>query len=111
MSQDKPPQDKIKPFSTLQGGKKQPPKRPQTTPKDKNPPARHQIYVSDAQFKRAMELIREDMNRALQLGQIANTQYYLLVKFLAEKGLIEEGDLSRFIQEKMAETEREKNRD
>ncbi len=95
---DKKPEDKIKKFSALTGGKKA--KEKKTPPK-----ARHQIYVDDARFKHAMDLIQKDMDNALELGSIANTQQYFLVKFLAKKGLLKEDEFAQFVQEELSNME------
>ncbi len=98
MAEEKKPEDKIKPFAAITGGKKATPARGKTSAKGK---IRHQIYVSDAQFKKAMDLIHEDMNNALHLSGLANTQHYFLVKFLVQKGLIEEEEFTGFVQEEL----------
>ena len=101
MSDDHTPKDKIKPFSSLPGGKNSTPGKNKPSAKDKTHNARHQIYVTDDQFKKAMDLINEDMNNALQLGNIANTQHYFLVNFLIQKGLINGEEFSLFMQEEL----------
>lgn len=105
MSSDKtPPDDKIKAFPTIPGGKKSTGK----ISKPKSRDARNQIYVTDASFKRAMELIREDMNRALELGSVANTQNYFLIRYLIKKGLIDEQEFTAFMQEEVTKLEQER---
>ncbi len=101
MAEEKKPEDKIKPFATISGGKKATPAREKTSTKGKTRSLRHQIYVSDAQFKKAMDLIHEDMNNALHLSGLANTQHYFLVKFLVQKGLIGEDEFTGFVQKEL----------
>jgi len=110
MAKEKNPQDKIKPFATISGGKKATGGGKKINSKGKSSDVRHQIYVSDAQFKKAMDLVREDMNNALHLSGLANTQHYFLVKFLTRKGLIEEEEFTRFVQEELTKlSEKGKN--
>ncbi len=101
MAEEKKPENKIKPFAAIPGGKKATAGKGKTGAKGKPRPLRHQIYVSDAQFKKAMDLIHEDMNNALHLSGLANTQHYFLVKFLVQKGLIEEEEFTGFVQEEL----------
>ncbi|MBI5788550.1 MAG: hypothetical protein HZA78_06835 [Candidatus Schekmanbacteria bacterium] len=108
---------KIRRFTAIPGGKKTSGSIPgrkkvvKATGKPKRPGekrsanARNQIYVTDTRFHKAMDLIRNDMNKAFQVGNIANTQYYFLVRFLIQKGLVDETEFTRFLEGEMKKLE------
>ncbi len=55
------------------------------------------IFVTDERFRYAMDLVREDMNNALNLANSANNSNFFLLKFLVKKNIIEQKEFEEFV--------------
>lgn len=63
------------------------------------PKSKPDLYITDDRFKRAMELVRNDMDRAFTLSKSANSQFYFLFKFLVKSGILNEKEYEKFLEE------------
>ena len=67
------------------------------------PKSKADVFITDERFKRAMELIQDDMNQALTLSQRANTQLHFLFQFLAKNGIIKLDEYEQFLDKELKE--------
>ena len=65
------------------------------------PKSKADLFITDDRFKRAMELVQNDMNRAFTLSQTANSQFYFLFKFLVKSGILNEKEYEEFLEEEL----------
>ncbi|MFQ5647451.1 MAG: hypothetical protein ACE5GM_11010 [bacterium] len=63
------------------------------------------VYITDERFKRALDLINEDMNRALGSGQQANISFQLLLGYLVEAGIVDREKFNLFIERNLKESQ------
>jgi hypothetical protein len=83
---------------------------PQKVPAQKEgsstrPKSKSDIFITDDRFKRAMELIQQDMNRALTIAQTASSQFYFLFQFLVKSGVVDEKEYEKFLTEEINKME------
>ncbi len=65
------------------------------------PKSKTDLFITDDRFKRAMELVQNDMNQAFTLSQTANSQFYFLFKFLVKSGILNEKEYEKFLEEEL----------
>ena len=97
---DKP--TNVKYLKTVQGKKK--PTRKNNSARKGTPTrskSKADIFITDDRFKRAMELVQNDMNRTLSLSQTANSQFYFLFQFLVKNDIINKNEYEKFLNEEL----------
>ncbi len=85
----------------LKGAKKKKKGDMSTPSTSVRPKSKTDLYITDDRFKRAMELVQNDMNRAFTLSQTANSPFYFLFKFLVKNGIINEKEYEKFLEEEL----------
>ena len=101
----------LKPIQGARKGKKKEKTTPPKTSSAARPKSKADVFVTDERFKRAMELIQNDMNQALTLSQMANTQFHFLFQFLVESGIIDQAEYERFLNKMLQEMENIREKD
>jgi len=96
----------VRHLKAVKNKKNPPPKVPaQKKGSSTRPKSKSDIFITDDRFKRAMELIQQDMNRALTIAQTTTSQFYFLFQFLVKSGVVDEKEYEKFLTEEINKME------